>query len=73
MRRHSVSDVDDDIMQSDEVSTIIVSPKQSLLFRCQIQAYVPPYPVWKKDGEASAITLPCSSTAKEVRRFFFFF
>lgn len=57
-------------MQRDEVSTVAVSSKQSLLFRGQIKAYFGPYPVWKKDGEA--IMSECSSTVKEVQIYFFF-
>lgn len=67
---HFVSDVDTDVMQKDEVPTIAVSPKQSLLFRCQIEAYYGPFADWKKDGKV--ITSHCSSTVKEVHRCFYF-
>lgn len=54
-------------MKNDEVSTIIVSPNESLLLRCKKKAYFAPFPVWKKDGKAgNDITLQCSSTVKEV-------
>lgn len=64
---HFVSDVDTDAMQKNEVSTVTVGLKQSLLLRCQIKAFYGPFPKWKKDGKATMSQ--CSSTVNEVSRF----
>ncbi|KAM9337200.1 receptor-type tyrosine-protein kinase FLT3-like [Symphorus nematophorus] len=59
-------DLQTDVLKNDEVSTVTVSPGQSLLLRCRIKEDWWPFPVWEKGGNTmNANTLACPSKVKE--------
>ncbi|XP_037613488.1 receptor-type tyrosine-protein kinase FLT3 isoform X1 [Sebastes umbrosus] len=58
-------DPDSDSLRNDEVSNVTVSPGESLLLRCRIQAYGRPSLVWENGNKTmDPTTFACPSTVK---------